>query len=238
MTATAAPVSPKLASGPSRWRTTSNIRRARKLGRKTRPTNGNNIFRWYRSSFGRYTQSDPIGVGGGTAAGLNHLYGYAEDNPLTYSDPRGLYSMAGPCDDKLCGPPSEGQCFNNPRATICLQRPLQDMRDQAIRSKPCKQALINNGVNYDEFVRSLSKNTRKYPILSCDAGACAISGGAAKYFPLTRSIPLCANLFGGPAGFKGAAQSLFHEFLHDFGIGDGSAQQTNIMETCYPGFAP
>jgi RHS repeat-associated protein len=44
-----------------------------------------NIFRWYRSSWGRYTQADLIGLNGGA-----NLYRYAIDNPLNFFDPRGL----------------------------------------------------------------------------------------------------------------------------------------------------
>ena len=44
-----------------------------------------NIFRWYRSGWGRYTQADPISIDGG----LN-LYEYATENPLLYQDSLGL----------------------------------------------------------------------------------------------------------------------------------------------------
>lgn len=41
-----------------------------------------NIFRWYRAGWGRYTQADPLG---------DDIFRYAASNPITYSDPRGLY---------------------------------------------------------------------------------------------------------------------------------------------------
>lgn len=44
-----------------------------------------NIFRWYRPGWGRYTQSDPIGLDGGT-----NLFSYADANPLSRIDPLGL----------------------------------------------------------------------------------------------------------------------------------------------------
>lgn len=44
-----------------------------------------NYFRTYDPSTGRYLESDPIGLDGG----LN-TYGYAYQNPLLYTDPRGL----------------------------------------------------------------------------------------------------------------------------------------------------
>lgn len=45
-----------------------------------------NYFRYYDSSLGRYTTSDPIGLRGG----LN-TYGYAYQNPLYWIDPYGLF---------------------------------------------------------------------------------------------------------------------------------------------------
>ena len=49
-----------------------------------------NYFRSYDSRTGRYTQSDPIGLRGGW-----NRFGYAENNPLMYVDPLGLFT---------CGP--------------------------------------------------------------------------------------------------------------------------------------
>lgn len=117
MTATATLVSPKRTSGRSTWRAASNARRSSKLGRKTRQTNGNNIFRWYRNGWGRYTQADPVGVGvaGIVLPGPSSLtrwspkqvermrsrgfsgataitgYAYADDTPLRATDPLGLF---------------------------------------------------------------------------------------------------------------------------------------------------
>jgi RHS repeat-associated protein len=48
-----------------------------------------NYFRSYDSRTGRYSQSDPIDLQGGW-----NKYGYAEGNPLMYTDPYGLFGMA------------------------------------------------------------------------------------------------------------------------------------------------
>jgi RHS repeat-associated protein len=45
-----------------------------------------NYFRSYDSRSGRYTQADPIGLDGGW-----NKFGYAEGNPLMYTDPLGLW---------------------------------------------------------------------------------------------------------------------------------------------------
>jgi len=52
-----------------------------------------NIFRWYRSGWGRYTQADPLArfVPVWQPAEISAaLYGYAGTNPLSYVDPNGL----------------------------------------------------------------------------------------------------------------------------------------------------
>jgi RHS repeat-associated protein len=52
-----------------------------------------NGFRWYRSAWGRYSQSDPIGLQSGDK-GVEQLFSYAKDNPLRFIDPLGLIAWA------------------------------------------------------------------------------------------------------------------------------------------------
>lgn len=47
-----------------------------------------NIFRWYRSGWGRYSQADPIGLSGGIS-----LYGYVDGQPTVAADPYGLIKI-------------------------------------------------------------------------------------------------------------------------------------------------
>lgn len=63
-----------------------------------------NIFRWYRSGWGRYTQADPLAVDAFTPERermrvARAVYEYAFDNPLRYVDPLGLQS----CPGNKCG---------------------------------------------------------------------------------------------------------------------------------------
>jgi RHS repeat-associated protein len=48
-----------------------------------------NVFRWYRSGWGRYTQADPIGF-----RGSENLFSYAEASPNNLIDPEGLEAIS------------------------------------------------------------------------------------------------------------------------------------------------
>ena len=70
-----------------------------------------NYFRTYDPSIGRYLTADPLGVtpfGSDTSGGLNHLYAYANNNPVRFTDPLGLI----PCTCRATGggsrPPGGG----------------------------------------------------------------------------------------------------------------------------------
>jgi len=56
-----------------------------------------NIFRWYRSGFGRYTQADPYLRPSSTEP---NQYAYALANPNRFKDSFGLFAIHGSCD---CG---------------------------------------------------------------------------------------------------------------------------------------
>jgi RHS repeat-associated protein len=67
-----------------------------------------NVFRWYRAGWGRYTQSDPVGVvqlgfvspPESRRAPINHLFGYVNASPTGAIDPLGLKPCAsGQCSD-------------------------------------------------------------------------------------------------------------------------------------------
>jgi RHS repeat-associated protein len=86
-----------------------------------------NIFRWYRAGWGRYTQSDPISVGGGATWGVNLLYGYAADNPTFNTDPFGMYKVE---------PPSGTQSEDINRAVFQVMQKLN-------KPQPCCGPLAN-----------------------------------------------------------------------------------------------
>jgi RHS repeat-associated protein len=50
-----------------------------------------NYFRDYDPATGRYVSADPIGLAGGSMS----LYTYVDGNPISYTDPKGLFRMYG-----------------------------------------------------------------------------------------------------------------------------------------------
>jgi len=230
MTATAAAVKPKRTSGPSTWRRASNARRSRKLDRKTHRTNCSNVFRWYRAGWGRYSSADPLGLVP-TLNGVKNLYAYADGNPVGHSDRLGLYSIDKKCAD-TCGPDNVTSCYGNPQKINCAKGLIDEMKQRVFFSAPCKKALQAAG-KWQQVAGSLMPSA-PYPKITCNPADC--TGSAPKYFPASRSIPMCKWFFAysPPAG----AQSMLHEFLHDAGVGDGTPEQTSILTACFPGMSP
>jgi RHS repeat-associated protein len=59
-----------------------------------------NYHRYYNSTGGQYTQSDPIGL----ASGSLSTYGYVSANPLSLTDPSGLAPYVRICVNGVCPP--------------------------------------------------------------------------------------------------------------------------------------
>jgi RHS repeat-associated protein len=83
-----------------------------------------NVFRWYRSGWGRYAQSDPI-----SSAATPNPYQYALANPLRVTDLHGLFAEADnfvityvpTLRPPICPPNAGGACTVNVYAYIFCQ---------------------------------------------------------------------------------------------------------------------
>jgi RHS repeat-associated protein len=85
-----------------------------------------NNHRWYRPGWGRYTQSDPIGL-----AGDINPFRYAWDSPVEFSDPTGLDVYIG--ERPIPGFPGNVEPFHNwptPVHTFLIIDPLNHLRGE------------------------------------------------------------------------------------------------------------
>jgi RHS repeat-associated protein len=104
-------------------------------------------FNWMRSyspNNGRYTQSDPIDLAGGW-----NKFGYAEQNPLMYTDPSGLRGLLGPGTGIGIGIGGIG-IFNAVRPAG-MSPPLESLYDKYCKdtADPCAaiKAELNQAIN-------------------------------------------------------------------------------------------
>lgn len=117
-----------------------------------------NIFRWYRSNWGRYTQSDPAEFESGD---LN-LYRYVLDNPIRFSDPHGL-SVCGAAQtlsDLTCfamGNLPSRTLGSNSSVTQDVQRTpvMDDIRDK-YQANGCKDGTYCGDFQYRQLGTTLT----------------------------------------------------------------------------------
>ncbi|MFN7960549.1 MAG: RHS repeat-associated core domain-containing protein [Thermoanaerobaculia bacterium] len=185
-----------------------------------------NVHRWYESGAGRYGEVDPARVPSARPAFL-----YVAGNPSAARDPLGLFSLKENCGPICSRVPTFSECERNPSA-MCALRAINGIR-RRIMQKPCRQALINNGVVPEDFEDRLRVSS-PYPGITCDQAFC--TGPRPHYYRAFRLIPFCPGYF--VISWEGVEQSLMHEFLHDLGVQDDSTEQQSILTTCYPGYEP
>jgi RHS repeat-associated protein len=93
-----------------------------------------NYFRDYEPGVGRYVESDPIGLDGGSTT-----YGYANGDPLTFVDPPGL--MGYPMRPNVRSPPPAPPNCN---ADGCLN--CETVRAECLKTTPTGARLIGIAV--------------------------------------------------------------------------------------------
>ena len=106
----------------------------------------NNLHRWFAFGAGRYSQPDPLGLGGDP-----HFYVYGFGNPISLLDPLGLYSIDSSCKCPAVDPSGEpGSGLPADRLsvevdTICsrLRQQITDPKLRRCIKKSCDRGKIS-----------------------------------------------------------------------------------------------
>ncbi|HWM92937.1 MAG TPA: RHS repeat-associated core domain-containing protein, partial [Thermoanaerobaculia bacterium] len=105
-----------------------------------------NVYRWYESATGRYSQPDPLGLQAAERARREmpplHLYGYGLGRPLFYTDPLGL-EEEDPWWDSWPVPYAVRCGLYWPRCIPCAEKCSQDIRN--LDEEEYLQLLIDKG---------------------------------------------------------------------------------------------
>jgi len=173
-----------------------------------------NVFRFYRAGWGRYTQDDPV-----RAVLEARQYSYALDNPLFFKDPKGLFSVDPFC--KGCKNPIRERDPQNlfqhvvqETTAFCAYR-LQDVDDVGLRDclrKSCQIGKVHCDIDGIDGP-------------CADPNTYAWSNGY-RFFPLNRIWPkreawICANKAGNFSDEVGG--SVIHEWAHGCGYNPDTA---------------
>jgi len=167
-----------------------------------------NIFRWYRPGWGRYTQDDPMFA----PQRAPRYFSYALNNPLSFTDPRGLFSVDPFC--KGCKNPLRASDKSNlyqhviEETTAFCQTKLSLIADVALRDcikKSCQQGSVKCDVRESAYCADPATQAwTPMPLFDF----------IARIFP-RRTAYLCANNvlnFNGDAG-----GAVIHEWAHGCG---------------------
>jgi RHS repeat-associated protein len=189
-----------------------------------------NVFRWYRSSWGRYTQADPLSKRPSISpiqylreemrpypiryvhpavsppAMEQALYAYADSNPILLIDPYGLYSVDSSCDCQLLTPHRNDL---ETQVDAWCAHGLPTITDRRLRE--CISESCNSGV-----IRC--SNT-------CLRTATRAQAGFNRRFPFTtnRTANIC-TFSGGWNSIQPPGDTVIHEWAHGCGWREGGGR--------------
>jgi len=168
-----------------------------------------NWHRYYDPSTGRYVTSDPIGLAGGLST-----YGYANQNPVRYTDPFGLFSVTGPNPCQGLSFAATTQCRQENaevyRRIAELKRLGEKLRE-AIAAEPdceCKDKLQELYDNWNLRV-AMSDNSIGSAITNVTVDNPSYNGG----------MTVSGEPIGGNTSFYNQAfehEQTGHVFMHEF----------------------
>jgi hypothetical protein len=177
-----------------------------------------NIFRWYRFGWGRYTQSDPIGLDGGW-----NLFAYANDNPVRAIDPLGLKTCVIFTRDVAGGVTytshtaiwSDGKCNGNGGCSNVNQYLYDPAGSYRSRERGSSAFVIDDeGGSLDDYVQYQRKLGSTVEIYCFDTSCCeeqqiykrADQIGDPRGFSCARSVSACLS---GVGPFAGVTKTQF-----------------------------
>jgi len=181
-----------------------------------------NIFRWYRSTWGRYTQGDrylPV------RWREPNTFAYVGDAPTRFADPKGLFRIDDTCDCPM-------RLTNVPKTIYESCKYIKNPKCSDLAHKYSMVPFYGKGtatVPLDQCLKQRCSDAEhgKGPLIVCsnDPNQCGWTtpGGDIVLYRGNTACPRINQVNGpngtGPFGTRDYSQTLFHETIHTCGWG-------------------